>query len=35
MMLDEKAQIYIKKIDMRYYAKFILQKGSIDEKRGF
>jgi len=35
MMLDEKAQIYIKKIDVRDYGKFILQEGSIDEKREF
>jgi hypothetical protein len=35
MMLDEKAQIYIKKIDVRDYGKFILQEGSIEEKREF
>ena len=34
-LLGTKTQIAVKDIDIRNYAKFILQEGSIDEKRGF
>lgn len=35
MLLGAKAQIAVKDIDIRNYAKFILQEGSTEEKRGF
>lgn len=35
MLTGTKAQIAVKDIDIRNYAKFILQEGNIDEKRGF
>lgn len=35
MLLGETAKIFIKDIDIRNYAKFILQEGSIEEKRDF
>lgn len=35
MIFDEKTQIHIKNIDIRHYAKFILKRGSSDEKREF
>jgi len=35
MLLGTTSEIYIKDIDVRNYAKFILQEGSIDEKREF
>lgn len=34
MLTGTKAQIAVKDIDIRNYAKFILQEGNIDEKRG-
>ena len=33
MLLDTKSEIVIKNIDLRNYAKFILQEGSIEEQR--
>jgi hypothetical protein len=33
MLLDAKSEIVIKNIDLRNYAKFILQEGSIEEQR--
>jgi site-specific DNA recombinase len=33
MLLDTKSEIIIKNIDLRNYAKFILQEGSIEEQR--
>lgn len=33
MLLGTKSEIYIKDIDVRNYAKFLLQEGSINEKR--
>ena len=35
MLTGTKAQIAVKDIDIRNYAKFILQEGNIDEKRDF
>lgn len=35
MLTDTKAQISVKDIDIRNYAKFILQEGTLDEKRAF
>jgi hypothetical protein len=35
MLTGTKAQIAVKDIDIRNYAKFILQEGNIDEKREF
>jgi DNA invertase Pin-like site-specific DNA recombinase len=35
MLLGNKTSIAVKDIDIRNYAKFILQEGSIDEKRDF
>lgn len=35
LMFNEKTQIHVKNIDIRNYAKFILQEGSIGEKREF
>jgi hypothetical protein len=35
MLLGSKTPIAVKDIDIRNYAKFILQEGSIDEKREF
>lgn len=35
MLLGEKAQIAVKDIDIRNYAKFILQEGNQDERRDF
>ena len=35
MLLGTTSEIYIKDIDVRNYAKFILQEGSIEEKREF
>jgi len=33
MIFDEKTHIHIKNIDVRHYAKFILKRGTTDEKR--
>lgn len=35
MLLNRKSPVVIKDIDIRNYAKFILQEGSIEEKREF
>ena len=35
IVFDEKTQIHIKNIDIRHYAKFILKRGTTDEKREF
>ena len=35
MLLGRKTPVVIKDIDIRNYAKFILQEGSMDEKREF
>ena len=35
MLIGTKAQIAVKDIDVRNYAKFILQEGAIEEKREF
>jgi hypothetical protein len=35
MLLGTTSEIYIKDIDVRNYEKFILQEGSIEEKREF
>jgi hypothetical protein len=35
MILGRKSPVVIKDIDIRNYAKFILQEGSMDEKREF
>lgn len=35
LLLDTKSEIVIKNIDLRDYAKFILQEGSIEEQREF
>lgn len=35
MLLGTKAQVAVKDIDIRNYAKFILQEGTLDEKRQF
>lgn len=34
-LLQEKSQIVVKDIDIRNYAKFILEEGSMEEKREF
>lgn len=33
MLLGTKAQVAVKDIDIRNYAKFILQEGTVEEKR--
>jgi hypothetical protein len=35
MLLGTKAQVTVKDIDIRNYAKFILQEGTLNEKRDF
>lgn len=35
MVLGSKSTVLVKDIDIRNYAKFILQEGSMDEKREF
>jgi hypothetical protein len=35
MLLGSKSTVAVKDIDIRNYAKFILQEGSMDEKREF
>lgn len=35
MLLESKSKTAVKDIDIRNYAKFILQEGSIEEKREF
>ena len=35
MLLDTKAELTVKDIDVRNYAKFILQEGTVEEKRDF